>query len=55
MRQTEHIIIRCTEKEKKMLKKMADSKDKTITDYIKDKLFGRKAAVRITKNEMKEV
>ena len=55
MKQTENIIIRCTEKEKKMLKKMAESKDKTITDYIKDKIFGRSALVRITKDGMREV
>jgi len=51
----ERINIRCTIKEKKLLKDLASSKNMSISDYIKDKVFGRKLNIRVTEKGIKEV
>lgn len=51
----ERINIRCTAREKKLLKELAKKKGVSISDLIKDKVFGRSLKIRITENGVREV
>jgi len=49
------IVVRCSEREKALLKELAEAKGLTITDYIKNKVFGRKVEIRVTEKGVREV
>lgn len=40
------IDVRCTQKEKEMITELARDRGMTVSEYIKDRLFGRKVTVR---------
>jgi predicted DNA binding CopG/RHH family protein len=40
------IDVRCTEKEKEYLKELARDRGMTTSEYIREKLFGKKMVVR---------
>lgn len=50
MKKTSHIVLRCTPKEKELLRSLAKEKGVTLTDYVKDKVFGKLIEIRITEN-----
>lgn len=51
----EKINIRCTVKEKKLLKELAKRAGLTISDYIKNKALGRKVEIRVSTIGIEEV
>lgn len=55
MKKTSHIVLRCSEKEKELLRELAKDKGLTLTEYIKNKVFGRKLEIRVTEKGVKEV
>lgn len=54
-KQSQVIQMRCTHKEKTLLFELAKEKGMTLSDYIKDKVFGRKVSIRVTEKGIKEV
>lgn len=52
---TININIRCTPKEKKLLKELSKKAGLTISDYIKNKALGRKVEIRVSTIGIEEV
>lgn len=52
---TTSINIRCTPKEKKLLKELSKKSGMTISDYIKNKTLGRKLEARVSTIGIEEV
>lgn len=54
-KKTSHIVLRCTSKEKELLRSLAKEKGVNLTDYVKDKLFGRIIVLREIEKRVSEV
>lgn len=44
------IDVRCSNKEKDLLKELSKDRGMTVSEYIREKLFGRKVTVRYTES-----
>lgn len=47
------IVFRCSDQEKALLKELAKSNNQTLSEYIKERLFGKKVVMRVNKDEVK--
>ena len=52
---TTSLQIRCTQKEKELLKSLALEHGQTVSEYFRTKVFGNRMTVVITKKGIKEI
>jgi hypothetical protein len=49
------IDIRCTVKEKELIKKMAKAAGLDMSEFIREQLFGKRVVLRVTDSNLEEV